>query len=51
MSPIATICVYDASSGALLATYEPPGVGLLNDVGVTRKAVYVTDSASPQFVA
>ena len=29
--------VYDASSGALLATYQPPGVGLLNDVAVTRE--------------
>jgi hypothetical protein len=42
--------VYDASSGALLATYQPPGVGLLNDVAVTRDAVYVTDSGSPQLV-
>ena len=29
--------VYDASSGALLATYQLPGVGLLNDVAVTRR--------------
>jgi len=42
--------VYDASSGALLATYQPPGVGLLNDVAVTRTAVYVTDSSFPQLV-
>jgi hypothetical protein len=42
--------VYDASSGALLATYQPPGVGLLNDVAVTREAVYVTDSSFPQLV-
>jgi hypothetical protein len=42
--------VYDASSGALLATYQPPGVGLLNDVAVTRNAVYVTDSGFPQLV-
>ncbi len=42
--------VYDASSGALLATYQPPGVGLLNDVAVTGEAVYVTDSAFPQLV-
>ena len=42
--------VYDASSGALLATYQPPGVGLLNDVAVTREAVYVTDSGFPQLV-
>jgi hypothetical protein len=42
--------VYDASSGALLATYQPPGVGLLNDVAVMRKAVYVTDSSFSQLV-
>lgn len=42
--------VYDASSGALLATYQPLGVGLLNDVAVTREAVYVTDSSFPQLV-
>ena len=42
--------VYDASSGALLATYQPRGVGLLNDVTVTPEAVYVTDSTSPQLV-
>ena len=42
--------VYDASSGALLARYQPPGVGLLNDIAVTRDAVYVTDSGFPQLV-
>jgi hypothetical protein len=42
--------VYDASSGALLAAYQPPGVGLLNDVAVTRSAVYVTDSSFPHLV-
>lgn len=42
--------VYDASSGALLATYQVPGVGLLNDVAVTREAVYVTDSSFPHLV-
>jgi hypothetical protein len=42
--------VYDASSGTLLATYQVPGVGLMNDVTVTRKAVYVTDSFFPQLV-
>ena len=46
----ADVRVYDASSGALLATYQPPGVGLLNDVAVTRDAVYVTDSGFPQLV-
>jgi hypothetical protein len=42
--------VYDASSGALLATYQVPGVALMNDVAVTRDAVYVTDSGFPQLV-
>jgi sugar lactone lactonase YvrE len=42
--------VYDASSGALLATYQPPRVGLLNDVAITHDAVYVTDSGFPQLV-
>jgi hypothetical protein len=46
----ADVRVYDASSGALLATYQPAGVGLLNDVAVTRNAVYVTDSGFPQLV-
>ena len=43
--------VYDASSGALLATFLPPGpVGALNDVAVTPDAVYVTDSFNAQLV-
>jgi hypothetical protein len=46
----ADVRVYDASSGALLATYQPTAVGLLNDVAVTREAIYVTDSSLPQLV-
>ena len=46
----ADVRVYDASSGTLLATYQPAGVGLLNDVAVTKEAVYVTDSSFPQLV-
>jgi hypothetical protein len=42
--------VYDASSGALLETYQVPGVALMNDVAVTPEAVYVTDSGFPQLV-
>jgi hypothetical protein len=43
--------VYDASTGALLATFIPPGsVGALNDVAITHDAVYVTDSFNPQLV-
>jgi len=50
LSGAGDVRVYDASSGALLARYQPPAVGLLNDVTVTRTAVYVTDSAFPQLV-
>ncbi|MDQ3937879.1 MAG: PQQ-like beta-propeller repeat protein [Chloroflexota bacterium] len=40
--------VYDASSGELLGTYSFPSAGFLNDLVVTREAVYVTDSFAPQ---
>ena len=47
--------VYDASSGALLRTFNipapaDPNVRFLNDVTVTHDAVYVTDSFNPQLV-
>ena len=47
--------VYDASSGALLRTFNIPApadptVRFLNDLVVTRDAVYVTDSFNPQLV-
>jgi hypothetical protein len=47
--------VYDASSGELLRTFvipapATPGARFLNDVAVTRDAVYVTDSFNPQLV-
>jgi hypothetical protein len=42
--------VYDASSGQLLATYAPSGVGFLNDVTITKDAVYVTDSTVSELV-
>jgi hypothetical protein len=48
---IGDVRVYDASSGALLATFLPPGeVGALNDVAITHDAVYVTDSFKAQLV-
>jgi hypothetical protein len=48
---IGDVRVYDASSGALLATFLPPeDVGFLNDVAITRDAVYVTDSFNAQLV-
>jgi hypothetical protein len=48
---VGDVRVYDASSGALLATFLPPGdVGFLNDVVITHDAVYVTDSFNAQLV-
>jgi hypothetical protein len=48
---VGDVRVYDASSGALLATFFPPGdVGALNDVAITHDAVYVTDSFKAQLV-
>jgi outer membrane protein assembly factor BamB len=47
--PTGQVRAYDASSGSLLATYTFNS-GFLNDVAVTRDAVYVTDSAIQQLV-
>lgn len=43
--PTGQVRVYDGSSGALLATYQFPTGGFLNDVIVTEEAAYITDSA------
>jgi hypothetical protein len=40
--------VHDARTGALLKSWTVPGAGFLNDLVVTPKGVYVTDSANPQ---
>ena len=42
--PTGTVRVYDASSGDLLREYTFSPAGFLNDLVVTRDAVYVTDS-------
>jgi len=42
-----TVRVYDARTGALLQQYTFPGPGFLNDLVVTKDAVYVTDSNNP----
>ena len=42
--PTGTVRVYDASSGDLLRQYTFSPAGFLNDLVVTREAVYVTDS-------
>jgi sugar lactone lactonase YvrE len=38
------IRVYDARSGALVRAYSIPAAGFINDVVVTRRAAYFTDS-------
>ena len=47
--PTGTGRVYDAGSGAELATYQfaPVGTSFVNDVVVTRDAAYFTDSVNP----
>jgi outer membrane protein assembly factor BamB len=50
---VGDVRVYDGSTGDLLATYVVPAEvnpRFLNDVAVTRDAVYVTDSFNPQLV-
>jgi sugar lactone lactonase YvrE len=52
--PTGEIRVLDSESGEILQTYTVPGaaggVGFLNDIVVTRNAVYVTDSRRPLLV-
>jgi hypothetical protein len=43
-----TVRVYDALSADLLQTYTFSGTGFLNDLDITRNAVYITDSQNPQ---
>lgn len=45
--PAGTGRVYDAGTGELLAEYDFPGAGFVNDVVVTRDAAYFTDSFTP----
>lgn len=46
--PTGEVRVYDATSGALLQTYEFPTAGFLNDLTIADGAVYVTDSQNAQ---
>ena len=43
-----TIRVYNAKTGALLRSYPFPTTGFINDLVVTRKGVYATDSLNQQ---
>jgi hypothetical protein len=45
--PTGTVRVYDARTGDLLEQYTFAPAGFLNDLVVTRRAVYVTDSRNP----
>jgi hypothetical protein len=46
--PTGQIRVYDARDGDLLETYQFTGTGFLNDLDITRNAVYATDSLNAQ---
>ena len=46
--PTGQVRVYDASDGDLLKTYQFTGTGFLNDLDITRNAVYATDSMNAQ---
>jgi sugar lactone lactonase YvrE len=39
-----TVRVYNAVTGRLLETYTFPTAGFINDLAITRKAIYATDS-------
>lgn len=45
--PDGSAYVFDADSGELVRTYAFDGAGFVNDVIVTRRAAYFTDSFSP----
>jgi sugar lactone lactonase YvrE len=46
--PTGQVRVYDARNGDLLETYQFTGTGFLNDLDITRNAVYITDSPNKQ---
>ena len=46
--PTGTIRAYNARTGKLLKTYTFTGTGFLNDLDITRNAVYATDSQNAQ---
>lgn len=46
--PSGQVRVYSTDSGALVRTYTFAGAGFLNDLTITERAVYVTDSLVPR---
>lgn len=48
--PTQQIRVYQASTGELLGTYQFPTAGFINDLDISRNAVYATDSVNQQIL-
>ena len=48
--PTQQIRVYDVATGDLLETYPFPTAGFINDLDISRNAVYATDSLNPQLL-
>ena len=48
--PTMQVRVYDVASGELLETYPFPTAGFINDLDISRNAVYATDSVNQQLL-
>jgi hypothetical protein len=48
--PTQQVRVYDVSTGELLETYPFPTAGFINDLDISRNAVYATDSVNQQLL-
>lgn len=48
--PTGEIRAHDADTGAVLATYTFGSAGFVNDLVVTKRAVYATDSMNPELL-
>ena len=48
--PTQQIRVYDVATGELLETYPFPTAGFINDLDISRNAVYATDSVNQQLL-
>jgi outer membrane protein assembly factor BamB len=48
--PTGQIRVYDVATGDLLETYPFPTAGFINDLDISRNAVYATDSVNQQLL-
>ena len=48
--PTQQVRVYDVATGELLETYPFPTAGFINDLDISRNAVYATDSVNQQLL-